>query len=99
MTDWPDRCNTLLSDCSIIDVVAIKIKQFETQFGTGPSLLILSRSLKGPLIREVFQASKATADVQVAEPVWINQLPLIFRNMGDTYLRVANNRIGKELTL
>lgn len=99
MTNWEQKTNELLSDCNIMDVVAIQIAIFSGRYGTAPQLVILSRSLKGPLIREVYQAHGMEPIDSVIEPIWIGKIPMIFANMPEHFIRITNNSIGKELTL
>lgn len=99
MTDWPTRCNQLLSDCSILDVIAIQVANFEQAHGSPPEILVLAKQLKGPLVREVFQRHGAEPSVTIIEPVWIGTIPLFFRPIGDNFLKLTNNRIKKETTL
>ncbi len=97
--DWETKCQDLLSACSILDVLAIQLAVFEHKYGTGPEIILMARSLKGSLIREVYQKHGLEPADTVIEPVWVNKYPLFFQPLKEDYLVLRNNRTGKELTL
>lgn len=99
MITWEDRTHALLTDCSILDVLSIQLARYKDQHRQEPQIVIMHRSLKGPLIREVFLSHGLEPADTVIEPIWLGSVPVIFRNMPEHYLRIIDNSTKKELCL
>ena len=99
----------MLSRCSIVDVLEVQMSDFQEKYRDRPTIVVMHVNLKGAFIKEVYQANGFDIggkhppnwfEKAVVEPIWLNNgVPLVFRNLGDSYMQVTNNRIRKELTL
>lgn len=107
--NWEKRCELMLSRCSIVDVLEVQMADFKEMYQDRPTCVVMHINLKGAFIKEVFLQNGHAAGKShgpeffekiVLEPIWLNNgAPLLFRNLGDSFMQVTNNRIRKELTL
>jgi len=90
-----------LNECSVVAVLASLLLSFEHQTGVAPSIVLMQRSLKGAIIREIAQRFGTDPTKIVSEPIYFGRIPMVFslRANQDEWMIAKNNSIGFELSL
>lgn len=90
-----------LSDTHVLPIIASAIYDFVKQTHYQPELVRVNASLRMAVIKELINGPLdfLPADA-VAEPIWIDNIPMIFaKDLGESYVVITNKRIRKELRL
>lgn len=94
---YEDLVIRTLRKASVISIIATNMDAFQRMTGSLPELIELHSNLRVSVIKELINVEGMEAIDAVAEPIWIDGVPIVFNTNSTCYIRYTNKRTGKEL--
>lgn len=89
-----------LADTKVWPILISSLNDYVRQTYCQPELIRVASSLRVAIIRELINDSSQLAIDAIAEPLWVDGIPLIFsKDLGEHYIVFTNKQIRKELRL
>lgn len=92
---WEHRTVLLIQRASILDVLTIQMSDFTILYQRKPEMILMHSSLRPAFTKEVIQQCGMPVDSAVAEPCWLDGVPILFsgkpKHIGDAMLRLFVN--------
>lgn len=90
----------VLNRTSIFEVINLQIELFEITHGSKPQVIFLSSLVRTAFTKELIQRFGMPPDAAICEPMWIDQMPILYsKKMGDDFIQLINQHTKKELSL
>jgi hypothetical protein len=98
--NWEAETIKLASEGTILDMIIIQIGAFQAVTYSRPELVVITNKLRPAMARELIMLMGLTPQEAVAEPIWLDGIPVVFSaKLGEHYIRVSHRGIQKELTI
>lgn len=98
---WEANTMILCARVSILDVLHIQLNDFTASYGISPDIVFLAPELRAAFVKEVVHTIGMPSDSAVAEPVWLNRVPILFngKETAGDYVVLRNGALRLERRL
>lgn len=93
---WELRTLDTLRRSSLMAIVEANVTYFTKAHGSRPELIVLHSSLRSTLAVELIKAAGMQPTDAVAEPMWIDGVPLIYSATLNGFIFMFNKKLQKE---
>jgi hypothetical protein len=88
-----------LKEASVLKTIAWQVVAFKTAFKRRPNLVEVSRLLKPAVCKELILDHGMSPDAAVVEPLWLDDVPIIFTKLEEgTFVEVQGSK-GRALVV
>lgn len=89
-----------LSDTHVWPIITAAVDSFTARTYCQPELIKIASSLRVAVIKELINNADMQAIDAIAEPLWVDGIPLIFsKDLGEHFVVLTNRQINKELRI
>ena len=96
--EWERHFTKLLADCKALTILSLQIDRFESLYGHKPELCRMTVTLAPAIIKELMRNFDLPAHTAILQPIWFNDVPIIFTLPTDGEILMQLQYGGTKLT-